>query len=47
MNFICSPRIYEYKGWIFEHSWAIGAWPLTKDWEPRKRAGRVFWKVLG
>ena len=44
---ICSARIYEYKGWLFEfHPYTGGPWPLRKDGEPRKRAGRVFWKVF-
>lgn len=46
-GFICSPSVYEYKGWLFEDSGYSGPWPLRKDWEPRARAGRVFWKVWG
>ena len=44
-GFICSTPVYEYKGWTFEVSGWSGSWPLRKDWEPRARAGRVFWKV--
>ena len=44
-NFICSIPIYEYKGWIFERGY-IGCWPLKKDGEPRKRAGRKFYSVV-
>lgn len=44
-GFICGPRLYEFDGWFFEiHAWC-GPWPLKKDGEPRKRAGRVFWSV--
>lgn len=46
MGWVCSPRIYEYKGWVFEFG-PVGCWPLKKDWEPRKRAGRKFWAVVG
>lgn len=44
-GFICSPTIYEYKGWIFEFSHSSGPWPLTKDYELRKRAGRRWWAL--
>jgi hypothetical protein len=46
-GFICSPSVYEYKGWRFEDSGYSGPWPLRKDGEPRQRAGRVFWRVWG
>jgi hypothetical protein len=45
-GFICSYPVYEYKGWTWEETYC-GPWPLRKDGEPRKRAGRVFWKVWG
>ena len=45
-GFICGPRIYEYEGWIFEHGHYI-CWPLKKDGEPRKRAGRKFYDMVG
>ncbi len=46
-GWICSPRMYEYKGWIFEDP-AFGApIPLKKNLEPRKRAGNVFYKLYG
>ena len=44
-GFICMPSVYEYKGWVFEDSMSNGPWPLKKDLEPRKRAGRKFWGV--
>lgn len=43
---ICSPSIYEYDGWKFEVHSYCGPWPLRKDGEPRKRAGRKFWKMI-
>ena len=44
---ICAPKIYEYRGWTWEHSMYSGPWPLRKDGELRKCAGRKFWKVWG
>lgn len=44
-GFICSPRVYEYKGWLFEFGHA-GCWPLKKDGNPRKRAGDRFFAML-
>jgi hypothetical protein len=44
-GWVCGPKIYEYKGWIFEHDY-LGTWPLRKDLEPRKKAGAVFWNLL-
>ena len=38
---ICSPRVYEFKGWTFEVNSASGPWPLRKDGELRARAVRV------
>lgn len=46
MGWVCGPRVYEYKGWFFEWHPYCGAWPLKKDMEPRKRAGRVFWNLF-
>lgn len=47
VGWVCGPRIYEYKGWLFEWHSHCGPWPLKKDGEPRKRAGRVFYDVFG
>jgi len=44
-GWICGPKIYEYKNWMFEESYMSGPWPLKKDGEPRKRAGKKFWDV--
>ena len=44
-GWICGPRLYEYGGWFFEESYCGGPWPLRKDGELRKRAGRKFWKM--
>lgn len=45
-GFICSSRMYEFNGWLFEVHSYCGPWPLKKDWSPRKRAGRVFYKMF-
>ncbi len=46
-GYICSTPIYEYRGWTFEfHAYTGGSWPLKKDGEPRKQAGRLFWKMF-
>jgi hypothetical protein len=42
---VCSPRAYEFKGWLFEVSSYSGPWPLRNDGERRKRAGRKFWAM--
>lgn len=46
-GFICGPRLYEFEGWFFEVHAGSGPWPLKKDGELRKRAGRTWWKVWG
>ena len=43
--FLCSTPIYEYKGWLFEYG-PTGCWPLKKDGEQRKRAGRKFYSIV-
>lgn len=43
---VCGPKLYRYNGWFFEWHSYCGPYPLKKDGEPRKRAGRVFWKVI-
>jgi len=44
-GFMCSPRIYEFEGWLFEYH-QTSVWPLKKDHGPRKRAGRKFYEML-
>lgn len=44
--FLCGPRIYEYEGWQFEWHDYCGPWPLRNDGEPRKQAGREFWRMI-
>lgn len=44
-GWICGPKIYEFDGWIFEHG-PCGPWPLTKKYEPRKRAGYRFYDMI-
>ncbi len=38
-------RLYKYDGWLFESYDWFGPWPLKKGGEPRKNAGRKFWKM--
>jgi hypothetical protein len=45
-TFLCGPKIYEYDGWIFEFHYWCGPWPLKKDLELRKRAGKKFWNMF-
>ena len=42
---ICGPKIYEYHGVMFEFSYTGGPWPLKKNWEPKKRAGKKFFDL--
>ena len=44
-EFICSAPTYRYKGWFFEYG-QTGCWPLKKNGEPRKQAGRKFYSVI-
>ena len=44
-GFVCSTPIYEFRGWKFEYGHA-GCWPLKKDGELRKRAGRKFYAII-
>lgn len=43
---ICGPRVYEYKGWVFEYH-TTSVWPLRNSMERRKRAGKVFYEMIG
>lgn len=43
--FICSPVCYEFEGVVFEIPKMIGPWPLKKDGEPKKRAGKKFYDM--
>jgi hypothetical protein len=44
-GFVCYVPVYEYKGWMFEMSMRSGPWPLRKNGELRRRAGRKFFAV--
>jgi hypothetical protein len=44
--YICSPRVYEFAGWVFEYGGYGTPWPLKKNGDPRERAGRIFWHVI-
>ena len=41
--------IYKFEDWLFEYSRTkpLEPWPLCKDYEPRKRAGKKFYEMLG
>lgn len=45
-GFLCGPKVYEFNGWLFEWHSYCGPWPLKKDGEPRKRAGRKFFNDI-
>lgn len=45
---ICLPNIYEYGGFTFEMHYWCGPMKLRKkDFEPAKRQGRKFYKIIG
>jgi len=46
MTHISFSDIYEYKGFTFEFHSYCGPIKLNKDWEPSKRTGRKFYKIL-
>lgn len=45
-GWICGPRLYEFDGWFFEYNMSSGPWPLKKDGELRKRAGKKFYDMF-
>lgn len=40
------PKVYEFNGVEFECGYATGPWPLKKDGDPKKLAGRGFYKRI-
>jgi len=44
-GFICGPKLYEFDGWFFEVHGSGEPWPLKKDGELRKRAGKKFYDM--
>lgn len=40
---ICSPKLYEYKGVVFEVHSYCGPHPLKRNMEPRKIIPKSFW----
>lgn len=45
-GYLCGPRLYEFEGWFFEDAkFTGGPWPLKKDGELRKCAGRKFYSI--
>ena len=45
IGWICGAPIYRFRGWTFEIPHYGGPWPVRKNGEPRKKAGRKFWKM--
>lgn len=45
-GFLCSPPMYTFDGVTFEFGQMTGPWPLRKDGELRKRAGRGFFALF-
>ena len=45
ISITATPRFYECDGWLFEVHYYSGPWPLRKDGELRRHAGRKFWKM--
>lgn len=41
----CSNSQYLYKGCYFEFHSYCGPWPLKKNGDPRKYAGKKFWSM--
>lgn len=42
---LCSPRIYEYDGVMFEMSTRNGPHPLKKNGDPMQTISRSFWDM--
>lgn len=42
---ICSPRVYLYKGILFEYHDYSGPWPLKKNGDPKKVVGKKFYDL--
>lgn len=42
---ICSPRLYEYEGHLFEFSGYNGPWPCKKDGSLMKNITKDFWDM--
>lgn len=45
-GFLCSARIYEFDGQTFEFNEYTGPWPIRKDGERYKRAGKKFYDLF-
>jgi len=43
---VCGAKLYRFKGWFFEWGSYTGPWPLKKDGELKKNAGRKFWMLI-
>lgn len=45
-GWVCGPKIYKFNNITFEFSYAAGPWPLKKNGEPKKRAGKKFYELF-
>lgn len=45
-GWICLIKIYKYKNIIFEYDQSSGPWPLKKNGDSKKRAGRKFYEIF-
>jgi hypothetical protein len=45
IGYVCTIPVYTYKGWQFELHSYCGPWPLKKDGNPRRCAGKKFWQT--
>ena len=45
-GFLCSSPVYEFEETLFEFSYMRDPWPLKRDGEPKKRAGKKFYDVF-
>lgn len=45
-GFVCGPKVYRYKGILFEYHSYFGPWPLNKNYQPRARAGKKFFDLV-
>jgi hypothetical protein len=46
IGWLCSGKIFTYKGVTFEIPGIGAPWPLKKNGDPRARAGKVFYRLI-
>lgn len=42
---ICSSSVYKFEDVVFEFNHYIGPWPLKKNGDPKKYAGKAFFQL--